>query len=263
MGDFDNIGELMHLPLESINLVSNYSVPQFMIKIGAEAILNSHGRNWVPVIVQETSMYEYQVVSNHLVYLASKQAELERVWCFVISPEAENITQAKLLTRETFPQVNLCTADQEMIFSVLNYLSSLEGSPLKGVNVGKAAAKIANANRAIWKSFNPITKLKCGIVSDQKIKSLQKIFYLQPPPPPPLPEPVSLKTATRDEVYERLIYLKEYQIGGFEKVNIEQATTSILSADKTNWRNLKPITKLRCGIGEAKVNTLKQVFRVE
>ena len=70
-------------------------------------------------------------------------------------------------------------------------------------------------------------------------------------------------TATREEVYERLSYLKEYQIGGFEKVNIEQATTSILSADKTNWRNLKPITKLRCGIGEAKVNTLKQVFRVE
>lgn len=262
MGDFDNIGELMHLPLESINLVSDYSVPQFMIKIGAEAILNSHGRNWVPVIVQETSMYEYQVVSNHLVYLASKQAELERVWCFVISPEAKNITQAKLLTLETFPQVNLCTADEEMIFSVLNYLISLEGSPLKGVNVGKAAAKIANANRVIWKSFNPITKLKCGIVSDQKIKALQKIFYLQPPPPPPLPEAVSLHTARREEVYERLSYLQEYQIGGFEKVNIEQATVSILSADKTNWQNLKPIAKLRCGIGDAKLKTLLRVFRV-
>lgn len=262
MNDFDNIGDLMHLPLEKVNLVNDYFVHQFMIKMGAETIINSHRRNWVPVIVQETSMYEYQVVANHLVYLAAKQAELERVWCLVISPEAENINQAKLLAGEALPKVNLCTADEEVILNALDYLSSQEGSPLKGVKVGNAAAKIANANRETWRTFNPITKLRCGIVSDKKIKALKKVFYLQAPPPPPLPEPVSLKTATEEEVYERLSYLKKYQIGGFEKVNIERATTSILSADKTNWRNLSPIAKLRCGIGDAKINTLQQVFRV-
>jgi hypothetical protein len=258
MGDFDNIGELMHLPLESIELESESFVPNLMINEGAEAITKSQGRNWVPVIVQETEMYSYQVVANKLVYLAAKKADLERVWCIVISPETENIEQAKLLTLETLPKINLCTADQATILSALEYLSNQEGNPLKRVNINNAASKIANANRKEWNNLNPITKLGCGIVNDKKIKVLKKIFYLEKPP---FPKPVSLQSATREEIYERLNYFKEYN-KEFKQVNVEKATQSIFEDDKKSWKDLKPITEFKCGIGKAKIPTLEKVFTI-
>ncbi len=263
MGDFDNIGKLMHLPLENIASEEQISESEFVVTAAAEAIRQAGGRNWIPVIVKETGDYQYQVVSNHFVYAVAQQAKLERVWCIVIEPQPQNIEQAKILTREATPKVNLATASRDTISAALKYLIAEPGSALKGVDVIKATNKIEEADRKSWLDFVPIINLKCGITKN-KLYALAKVFYLSAPiapvPPPNPPEVVSIKRASRDDVFSRLNYLATNKIGGFEAIEIETASDVIFTASKSKWKSLNPITKLECGIDTAKVKTLKTVF---
>src|SRR4028119_2260314 len=121
MGDFDNIGKLMHLPLNNIESGEQISASEFIVT-AAEAICQAGGRNWIPVIVKETGDYQYQVVSNHFVYAVAQQAKLDLVWCIVIDPKPSNIEQAKILAREANPQVNLSPASKDTIVAVFKYL---------------------------------------------------------------------------------------------------------------------------------------------
>lgn len=264
MGKFDDVGKLMHLPLESINSEYQSNESEFIIKAAAEAVLQTDGRNWVPVIVKENGDYQYQVVSNHFVYAVAQQAELERVWCIVIEPDAKNIDQAKIMAREAIPKVNLNTASRDTILAALRYLMAEPGSALKGVDAVVAANRIAAASRENWSSFNPITSLKCGITKGKKLDTLSKVFFLSPPepsaPPPPAPEVVSIKRASRDEILTRISYLSTCKIGGFEAVDAEKAADIIFTASKGKWKSLNPIAKLECGIDTAKIKTLKKVF---
>ncbi len=264
MSDFDNIGKLMHLPLADIEPGDEFSESEFIVTAAAEAVVQAGGRNWVPVIVKEIRDYQYQVVSNHFVYAVAQQADLERVWCIVIAPEPQNIEQAKILARETIPKVNLNTASRETILAALNSLIAEPGSPLKGVKAVVAANRIAEANRESWSNFNPISKLKCGITQGKKLDALAKVFYISPAPkpePPPLPpEVVSIKRASRDEIFDRLHYLSTHKIGGFEAVEPEKVADAIFTASKGKWKSLNFISKLECGIDTAKAKTLKTVF---
>ncbi len=263
MGDFDNIGKLMHLPLKNIAPEEQISESEFVVTAAAEAIRQAGGRNWIPVIVKETGDYKYQVVSNHFVYAVAQQANLERVWCIVIEPQPQNIEQAKILAREATPKVNLTTASRDTISAALRYLIAEPGSALKGVDVIKATNKIEEADRKSWLDFNPIINLKCGITKN-KLDALAKVFYLSAPiAPVPAPKPpgvVSIKRASRDDVFSRLNYLATNKIGGFEAIEIETASDVIFTASKSKWKSLNPITKLECGIDTAKVKTLKTVF---
>lgn len=263
MSNFDNIGKLMHLPLADIEPGEQLSESEFMIKAAAESILQANGRNWIPVIVNEIGDYQYQVVSNHFVYAAAQQAELERVWCIVISPEPQIIEQVKILAREVTPKVNLSTASRDTILAALRYLIAEPGSALKGVDPIVATNKIAAAEREKWSDFNPITTLKCGITKGKKLDALTKVFFLSSPqklpPPPPLPEIVSIKRASRDEIFTRLSYLSKYKIDSFE-VDVEKASDIIFSESKGKWKSLNPISKLDCGIDTKKIKTLKKVF---
>ena len=263
MSNFDNVGKLMHLPLAAIEPGDKFSESEFLVTVAAEAMLQAGERNWVPVIVKEITDYKYQVVSNHFVYAVAQQANLERVWCIVIDPTPLNIEQAKILARETTPKVNLNTASRETILAALNSLIAEPGSPLKGVKVIVAANRIAEANRESWSDFSPIPKLKCGITKGGKLDALAKVFYLSPPKPepvPPLPEFVSIKGASRDEIFDRLNYLSSYKIGGFEAVNPDKVADLIYTASKSKWKSLNPISKFECGIDTAKIKTLKTVF---
>ena len=261
MSDFDNIGKLMHLPLAAIEPGKQISESEFILTAAAEGICNTGGRNWIPVIVKETADYQYEVVSNHFVYAVAQKAELERVWCIVIEPDDKSIEQAKILSREITPKVNLTTASRETILAALRYLIAEPGSDLKGVDAIVAANRISSANRESWSSLSPITTLKCGITKGKKLDALAKVFFVSPPPAPPAPPPVvSIKAASREDIFIRLNYLSTYKIGGFEAVDPENAADVIFTAIKGKWKSLNPISKLECGIDTAKIKSLKTVF---
>ncbi|MBW4644594.1 MAG: hypothetical protein KME23_16665 [Goleter apudmare HA4340-LM2] len=264
MSDFDNIGKLKHLPLVDIEPGEQFSTSEFIVKAATEAVLQADGRNWIPIIVKEIGDYKYQAVSNHFVYAVAQQAELERVWCIVIPSEPQSIEQAKILAREVTPKVNLNTASRDTILAALRYLVAEPGSALKGIDPIIATNRIAASDRQNWSNLNPITNLKCGITRGKKLDELTKVFYLASPaplsPPPKSPEIVSIKYASRDEIFNQLIYLSKSKIDGFENIDVEIASDLIFSASKGKWKSLNPISKLECGIDSAKVKTLKKVF---
>ncbi len=261
MGKFDDIGKLMHLPLDSITSNEEFSASEFIVHAAAAAIHEADGRNWIPIVVKKIDDYQYQVVSNHFVYAAVQQAALERVWCIVIEPEPRAIEQAKILTLETVPRVSLSTASRETISAALRYLVAEPGSALKGLDVTVATNRIEAAAREIWTDFSPITKLKCGITKGKKLDELTKVFFLSAPmPPPPPPEITGIKAASREEIFTRLSYLSTFKIGGFEKIDPNEVADTIFTASKGKWKSLNPITKLECGIDTAKIKALKTVF---
>jgi hypothetical protein len=261
MGKYDNIGQLMHLPLESIDVEESVYESEFIVNAAAESILATDGRNWIPIIVKETGDYQYQVVANHFIYAVAQQANLERVWSIIIASEESLIEQAKILAREATPKLNLATATGDDILSALRYLEAQPGSPLKGVDVVVAANRIEEADRSKWSDFNPVTKLKCGITKGKKLDALGKVFFITAPPPPPAPpELVSLKKASKEEIAERLTYLSTYSIGGFDKLNTDELTELLFTTNKSKWKSLTPITKMDCGVDAAKAKVLKTVF---
>jgi hypothetical protein len=265
MSDFDNIGKLMYLPLKDIEPGEPCSASEFILKAAAEVVVKAGGRNWIPLIVKEIAEYKYQVVSQPLVYAVAQKAALERVWCIVIDTKPESIEQAKILAGESKPTVNLNTASRDTIQAALQYLAEEPGSPLKGVDVIKAAHKIAEANRENWKSFSEIPKLKCGITKGKKLEAIEQVFFLAPKPKPelpPFPEIISIKRASRDEIFDRLNYLSTYQVDGFDGIDPDRTADEIFIANKSKWKSLNPILKLNCGIDQAKIKILKKVFQL-
>jgi hypothetical protein len=262
MSDFSDIGKLMHLPIEDIKPGEPTTAPSFMISAAAEALVAAGGRNWVPLVVKQTGKYEYQVVSESFIHAVAEQAGLDRIWSIVIDSDPQTVELAKVLAGEVVPKVNLSTASRDTIKNALQYLIEKPGSPLRTVSLLIAVDKLDEANRQSWKTFEPIARLKCGITK-AKLSALEEVFYLAPVeevPPPPPPEPISIKKASRDEIFERLQYLAEYKIDGFEKVNADKVADILFTTSKGKWKSLNPISTLDCGISKAKIKTLKLVF---
>jgi hypothetical protein len=261
MSDFDNVGQLMCLPLDTIQPDDHYSAPsEYIVAAAAEALLQTGGRNWIPLIVEEAKDYEYRAVTNHFVYTVAAFAGLTEVWCVVIKSTPSDIEQALILAGELTPKVNLTTASRDTIKSVLKYLTTQPGTALKSVDVTIAASKIAAEDRSNWQDFMPITKLKCGITKGKKLDELAIAFYISPPPPPKPPTAINIKLASKEEIFERLDYLTTHKIGGFGKINPEQVSDLIATTNRSKWKSLTPITKMDCGIDAAKVKTLKAFF---
>jgi hypothetical protein len=258
MSNSENIGKLMHLKLSKIESAEPCSESEFIIAGAAEAVLQAGNRNWIPIIVKETGDYQYQVVSNHFVYAVAQQAKLDLVWCIVIDPKPSNIEQAKILAREANPQVNLSTASKDTIIAVLKYL--VKEHNWKNVKPVETANKIVDSNREQWSDFTPLTKLQCGLTK-ARLDFIAKVFSISPPPPPPPPpQAVSVKRASRDEIFDRLNYLSTNKIGGFETIDPEKTADAIFTANKGKWKTLSPISKLECGIDTAKMKIIKTVF---
>jgi hypothetical protein len=258
MNNSENIGKLMHLELAKIESAESCSESEFIIAGAAEAILQSGNRNWIPIIVKETGDYQYEVVSNNFVYAVAKQAQLERAWCIVIDPKPSNIEQAKILAREANPTVNLSTASKDTILAVLKYL--VKEHNWKNVKPVETANKIVDSNREQWSDFTPLTKLQCGLTK-ARLDFIAKVFSISPPPPPPPPpQAVSVKRASKDEIFDRLNYLSTNKIGGFETIDPEKTAEAIFTANKGKWKTLSPISKLECGIDTAKMKIIKTLF---
>ncbi|MEG4213962.1 hypothetical protein QUA27_00815 [Microcoleus sp. Pol14C6] len=258
MSNSENIGKLMHLNLSKIESAEPCSESEFIIAGAAEAVLQAGNRNWIPIIVKETGDYQYQVVSNHFVYAVAQQAKLDSVWCIVIDPKPSNIEQAKILAREANPTVNLSTASKDTIIAVLKYL--VKEHNWKNVKPVETANKIVDSNRDQWSDFTPLTKLQCGLTK-ARLDFIAKVFSISPPPPPPPPpQAVSVKRASRDEIFARLNYLYTNKIGGFENIDAEKTADAIFTANKGKWKTLSPISKLECGIDTAKMKIIKTLF---
>lgn len=261
MGKFDYVGQLMHLPLESLQSSEMSSESEFVVTAAAARLQETDGRNWIPVIVKEVGDYQYEVVSNHFIFAVAQHADLEKVWCIIIQPDDEIIDQTQFLAREKTPRINLATASRDMIFAALRHLASSPENPLKGVDLTVAVNRIESADRSTWQDFSPIPKLKCGITKGKKLDALNSVFFIDAPPPPPAPpEIISIKQASHEEILERLKYLTDYRIGGFDKFEPETIADIIFAAPKTKWKSLNPLTKLDCGFETSHIKVLKTVF---
>lgn len=174
----------MCLYMHEVNPGKGTDAPEFLIKAAARALLESDGRNWVPVIVKEITEDQYEVIGNSFIYAIALEAGLERVWCVIADKSEKTFELTKILTRESIPKINLSTATRDEIQSALQYLIEKPGSELKGVKLAIATNRIDESPRQYWKSLEPITKLKCGITKGKKLVALKEVFYLTPQPTP-------------------------------------------------------------------------------
>lgn len=253
--------QLMYLWVHEISVPEPINTTRFLVDVAADTLNQHGGKNWIPVVVKELGKGQYEVIANSFVYAVAEAAGLEKVWC-IVAHESENAELvAKVLAGETIPKLNLSTASYEQIKTALEYATEQSNSALKGVKVLVVANRISEAPRETWKTLDEVIKLKCGITKGKKLDALAKVFFLSEPVlPPPSPEVISVKKATRDEIFVRLSYLSTYKVGGFEAVDPDTAADAIFSAVESKWKSLNPITKLECGIDTPKIKTLKTVF---
>ncbi|AFZ00596.1 Rho termination factor N-terminal domain-containing protein [Calothrix sp. PCC 6303] len=177
-----NVGNLMCLYRTEIKPGKATNVPDFQIKAAAKALIESGGRNWVPVIVKEIAEDEYQVIGNSFVYAIAEEVNLERVWCIVTDSSDKTSELTSILTGELIPKVNLSTATRDEIQSALEYLIEKPNTELKGIKLAIATNRIDEAPRQSWENLEPITNLKCGITKGKKLDALKEVFYLTPEP---------------------------------------------------------------------------------
>ncbi|MFN6569008.1 Rho termination factor N-terminal domain-containing protein [Dendronalium sp. ChiSLP03b] len=154
--------------------------PEFCIKAAGKVLMESGGRNWVPVIVKEIEQDQYEVIGNSFVYAIAQEVGLERVWCIVTDSSERTFDLTRILTGELIPKVNLSTASRDEIQAALQYLIEKPNSELKGIKLAIATNRIDEAPRQSWKNFEPITMLKCGITKGKKLDALKEVFYLTP-----------------------------------------------------------------------------------
>ncbi len=192
-----NIGNLMCLYMHEISPGKGTKASEFLIKASARALVESGGRNWVPVIVKEIGEDEYEVIGNSFVYAIALEAGLERVWCIITDQSERTFELTRILTGELIPKVNLSTATRDEIHAALQYLIEKPNSELKGVKLAIATNRLDEAQRKYWKDLEPITKLKCGITKGKKLDALKEVFYLTPDPTLQATTPVNALTITQ------------------------------------------------------------------
>lgn len=71
---------------------------------------------------------------------------------------------------------------------------------------------------------------------------------------------INLTTANRDLIYAALQYLLTRKHNPLKSVDLLKATERISQANRKYWQDFKPLTELKCAIGEAKLSVLKDVF---
>ncbi|TFI53313.1 Rho termination factor [Mastigocladus laminosus UU774] len=177
-----NIGNLMCLSMNKISLDEGIDATGYLIKASAKVLIESGGRNWVPVIVAEIEEDQYKVIGNSFVYAIAKEAQLQRVWCIVTDASERTLQLTKVLTGESIPKINLASASRDEIQAALQYLIEKPHSELKRVKLAIATNRIYEAPRKTWSDLEPITKLKCGITKGNKLDALKQVFYLTSEP---------------------------------------------------------------------------------
>jgi hypothetical protein len=174
-----NVGNLLCLPFDEILPGNPTEVHDFLIQESAYLLRKSQ-RNWVPLVVKEIQPDQYEVIGNAYIYEAIAEAGLEKAWCVLADNSPETAEVASVLAQDVVPRINLSKASSRQISAALDYVIKQPGSVLSRVNVASATNRIDEAPRQYWKTLQPITKLKCGITAGKKLKTLEKIFYVEP-----------------------------------------------------------------------------------
>jgi len=163
------IGSLLHIYLDEIQIAQPVEAHDFLIAGAAKAIAEAGDRNWIPLIVKQTGASEYQVVANGFIFAAAEEAGANKVWCIVADDSTVTQQSARILAQETLPKVNLSTATRDEIRTGLDYLIRRPANPLKGVKLATATERIDSAPRKYWKeALVDVPKLKCGITGGKK-----------------------------------------------------------------------------------------------
>ncbi|MEO1390266.1 MAG: Rho termination factor N-terminal domain-containing protein [Cyanobacteria bacterium J06634_6] len=194
-----DVGNLLCLPFDEIEPGPLTEAHDFLIQEASNLLLSTQ-RNWLPVIVKETGIDQYEVVANSFVYEAVSEAGLEKVWCILVDESEDVALVSKVLANDSLPRINLSKASRKQISMALDYLLKQPGTLLKGVNLAKAVNRIDEAPRRYWKTLDPATKLGCAL-SKKKLKDLKKVFYLEPEPlPEVITDPTLLNTFTANDL---------------------------------------------------------------
>ncbi|MBL1211417.1 Rho termination factor N-terminal domain-containing protein [Geminocystis sp. GBBB08] len=174
------IGTLLHLYLDEIELKKPIETHPFLINNGAKAINEANGRNWIPLIVKQIDSDKYEVIANSFIFATAQEAGIKKVWCIVADDSLITAESAKILAQEKIVKINLATASREEIKLGLDYLIKRSINPLVGVNIATATERIERAERLSWKeNLAEIPKLKCGITQGKKLNIFKEIFYLK------------------------------------------------------------------------------------
>lgn len=217
-----DVGNLLCLPFDEIEPGPLTEEHDFLIQ-EASNLLRSNQRNWLPVIVKETGIDQYEVVANSFVYEAASEAGLQKLWCILVDDSEDVALVSKVLAHDAVPRINLSKASRKQISMALDYLIKQPGTLLKGVNLAKATNRIEEAPRKYWKTLDPITKLGCAL-SKGKLKDLHKVFYLEPEPLPDVIKDKSLLNTfnTKDlKAMAKKRGLKKYS--GYKKAELVDA----------------------------------------
>ena len=175
------IGSLLHIYLDEIQLIEPIESHDFLITSAAKAINKADGRNWIPLIVKQTGLEEYQVVANSFIFAAAEEAGIKKVWCIIADDSAITEESAQILAQEKIAKINLATATRDDIKSALDYLIKRPTNPLVGVKLATATERIDTAPRKYWKeSLIDVTKLKCGITKGKKLNIFKEVFNVTP-----------------------------------------------------------------------------------
>lgn len=174
------MGNLISLYVDEIEINNGCDLPEFLIKASAKILNQQGGINWIPVIVKQIAESQYEVIGNSFIYAIAVEAGLERVWCIVADDSQKTAELSQILAREKIPKINLSQASRDEIKSALEYLIEKPDSVLKSVKLAIATSRIDEAPREYWQNFEPIVNLKCGITRGKKLEALKEIFYFTP-----------------------------------------------------------------------------------
>ncbi len=232
------IGTLLHLYLDEIELKEPIENHPFLINNGAKAINDANGRNWIPLIVKQiNSEDKYEVIANGFIFATAQEAGVKKVWCIVADDSLITEESAKILAQEKMAKINLATASREEIKLGLDYLIKRSINPLSGVNIATATERIEKANRLLWKeNLAEIPNLKCGITKGKKLNIFKEIFYLkssglepQISPPETDPEPSFTTQKLNKLTCQQLKAMaKEKRFSGYSKMK-KQELVKLLS----------------------------------
>ncbi len=108
-----------------------------------------------------------------------------------------------------------------------------------------AVAELAGLER-IW----------CLVTQDQTgVETIAQVLAQEQTPK------LNLSTASRDEIKEALEYLSQRPGSPLSRLNVLVATSRIDESPRQYWKNLEPITTLKCGITKGtKLKALEQIF---
>ena len=208
-------------------LATNIS-PFLYIGESAANLIGPEGRNWVPLIVQEMGLEQYRVIGNSFVYAVAAAAGLKEVWCIIADNSSETLQSTQALTGEIVPKTNLSTASREDIAAALDYLIRQPNSPLKGVNLATAVARIDESPRQYWENLQPITKLGCRITAGKKLKALENLFYLTPAPMPEVIRDRALLESFNAKQLRKVA--KKRQVKGYSKMRKPELVEVLIAA---------------------------------